>query len=73
MLENLRAVYRAAARLADLEWVLRMRLELPGAGDAVVAELGEVLAAQGRWLQGAELLQARGLGRAARALRSRLN
>jgi regulator of sirC expression with transglutaminase-like and TPR domain len=73
ILENLRAVYRAAARLADLEWVLRMRLELPGAGDAVVAELGEVLAAQGRWLQGAELLQARGLGRAARALRSRLN
>ncbi len=73
MLENLRAVYRTAGRLADLEWVLRMRLELPGAGSVQVAELAEVLAAQGRWLQGAELLEARGLDQAARALRARLN
>ena len=73
MLENLRGVYRAAGQLADLEWVLRMRLELPGAGGALVAELGEVLAAQGRWVQGAQLLEARGFDRAARALRARLN
>ncbi len=73
MLENLRAVYRAAGELADLEWVLRMRLELPDAGSAQLTELGEVLAAQGRWLEGAKLLEERGLEGAARALRARLN
>lgn len=59
MLENLRAVYGARRRAADLEWVLRMRLLLPGVRLADVLELGEALGDQGRWLEGAKLLEDR--------------
>lgn len=59
MLENLRAVYGARRRAADLEWVLRMRLLLPGVRLVDVLELGEALGDQGRWLEGAKLLEDR--------------
>lgn len=83
MLENLRGVYRERARAADLEWVLRMRLALPGTGLAEVLELAAALGDQGRWLEGARLLEehlpdasavgAERLRTAARALRAHLN
>ncbi|HVL85487.1 MAG TPA: transglutaminase-like domain-containing protein [Pseudonocardia sp.] len=85
MLENLRGIYRARRRPADLEWVLRMRLALPGAGPAELIELGTALGEQGRWLDGARLLEAHAavapesppeveqLRTAARSLRAHLN
>ncbi|HXV93459.1 MAG TPA: transglutaminase-like domain-containing protein, partial [Pseudonocardia sp.] len=57
MLENLRGVYRARRRPRDREWVLRMRLTLPGAGVGELLELAEVLGETGRWLDGARLLE----------------
>lgn len=59
MLENLRAVYGARRRPGDLEWVLRMRLLLPGVRLTDLLELGEALGDQGRWLEGAKLLEDR--------------
>jgi regulator of sirC expression with transglutaminase-like and TPR domain len=83
MLENLRAVFRARNRPADLEWVLRMRLALPGTELTEVLELAGALGGQARWRDGAQLLQrrlpdadpeqARRLRAAARALLARLN
>lgn len=83
MLENLRAIYRARRRPADLEWVLRMRLLLPGVRLADVLELGTALGDQGRWLDGAKLLEQRigaasdahagQLRTAAKSLRAHLN
>ncbi|SDF85623.1 transglutaminase-like domain-containing protein [Pseudonocardia oroxyli] len=57
MLENLRAAQRRRGGPADREWVLRMRLALRSDADALV-ELGEVLAAQARWDEGARLIAA---------------
>ena len=82
ILENLRVVYRGLRRPADLEWVLRMRLALPGVGAAEIVELGQAMGQQGRWLDGARLLEsqvakwpqhAEVLGQASRALRAHLN
>jgi len=82
MLANLRAIYRASGSASDLEWVLRMRLALPQPSVAEIIELGEALAAQGRFLEGASELAARAasapadaavLQAAAGALRARLN
>ena len=83
MLENLRGVYRERVRPADLEWVLRMRLALPGTGLPEVLELATALGDQGRWQEGARLLEERipdasavgaeRLRNAARALRAHLN
>lgn len=83
MLENLRTIYRARRRPADLEWVLRMRLALPGAGTAERLELAEALGAQARWIEGAQILerfaegtgarQAEKLTLMARSLRANLN
>lgn len=82
ILENLRAVYRQTARASDVEWVLRMRLALPGAGAAEVLELGSAMGQQGRWIEGATLLESRApdfpphtraLTYAARGLRAHLN
>lgn len=81
ILENLRGVYRAG-RPADLEWVLRMRLVLPGAGAEEAIELGEAMGRQGKWLDAAALLEstvdrwpqyAEQLTRTARSLRAHLN
>jgi Transglutaminase-like superfamily len=83
MLENLRGVYRTRRRPADLEWVLRMRLALPGAGLPERMELADALGAQARWVEGAQILerfaqgaeakQAERLQNAARSLRANLN
>jgi regulator of sirC expression with transglutaminase-like and TPR domain len=83
MLENLRGVYRSQRRAADLEWVLQMRLALPGAGLTEVLELAGALGDQARWLDGARLLEqhtegaapanAERLRTAARSLRAHLN
>jgi regulator of sirC expression with transglutaminase-like and TPR domain len=83
MLSNLRLVYASRRWPGDLEWVLRMRLALPGAGLRELLELGAALGDQGRWLEGARLLEehlpdaspvgAERLRTAARALRAHLN
>lgn len=82
ILQNLRVVYRRNARPSDVEWVLRMRLALPGAGAAEVLELGSAMGQQGRFLDGAALLEsyaadfpphAEALTYAARGLRAHLN
>ncbi|MDP8970928.1 MAG: transglutaminase-like domain-containing protein [Actinomycetota bacterium] len=82
MLANLRGIYLRRGSAADLEWVLRMRLELPEVPSSEVGELGRVLAAQGKFLEGAVMLERRApahphlsgtLRATARALRARLN
>jgi regulator of sirC expression with transglutaminase-like and TPR domain len=82
ILQNLRAIYRTSRRYADLEWVLRMRLALPGAGTGELIELGHAMGRQGRFLDGARFLETRlrerpadseTLERAAKALRANLN
>lgn len=56
ILQNLRQVYRRLGRAADLEWVLRMRLVLPGVRPEDLIELARTLAQQGRHLDGARFL-----------------
>lgn len=58
MLENLRSVFRQLRRPAASEWVLRMRLQLPGAGLGEQVELAQALGGQGRWDEGARILEA---------------
>lgn len=82
ILQNLRTIYRGLGRPADLEWVLRMRLALPGIGAQELIELGQALGVQGRFLEGARFLEsqitqwpqyAELLEYAARSLRAQLN
>jgi regulator of sirC expression with transglutaminase-like and TPR domain len=82
ILENLRTVYRGLGRPGDLEWVLRMRLALPGVGAQELVELGHTLAQQGHFLDGAKFLEsqvtkwpqhAELLESTARGLRAQLN
>jgi regulator of sirC expression with transglutaminase-like and TPR domain len=83
MLENLRGSYRARRRPQDLEWVLRMRLLLPGVRPADVLELGAALGELAGWTAGAARLGLRAAGApaqhaerlraAARGLRAHLN
>lgn len=82
ILQNLRTVYRNLGRPADLEWVLRMRLALPGVGAQDLIELGQTLGQQGHFLDGARFLEsqiaewpqhAELLEYAARSLRAQLN
>jgi hypothetical protein len=85
MLENLRTVFRSRTRPRDLEWVLRMRMLLPAADGGLTdaMELAEALGDQGRWSEGAQLLEERAatttapraerLRTAARMLRANLN
>ncbi|MBV8542585.1 MAG: transglutaminase family protein [Pseudonocardiales bacterium] len=82
ILQNLRTAYRDLGRPADLEWVLRMRLALPGVGSQELIELGHTLGRQGRFLEGAKFLEsqisqwpqhAELLEYAARSLRAQLN
>ncbi|MHA6796923.1 transglutaminase family protein [Pseudonocardia bannensis] len=56
MLENLRSIYRERGRHADLEWVLRMRLALRHEGPPLIIELARTQGEQGRWLDGARLI-----------------
>lgn len=83
MLENLRSIYRSRRQPAQLEWVVRMRIALPGSRLADLLELAEALGEQARWLDGARLLEnevpeaapgrAEQLRNAARSLRAHLN
>ncbi len=82
ILENLRVAYRRLGQPADLEWVLRMRLALPGAGAPELIELGNALGRQGRFRDGAMFLEsqipqwpqhAELLEQTARGLRAQLN
>lgn len=82
ILANLRAVYRRRGQVADLTWVLQMRMALPGVRAADVAELGVALGGSGQWLDGARLLESRAeefpaeterMRLAARSLRAHLN
>jgi hypothetical protein len=83
MLENLRSVFRMLRRPACTEWVVRMRMHLPGAGLGEQVELAQALGAQGKWLAGAQVLEALveeaepeiadRLTLAARSLRANLN
>lgn len=60
MLENLRGVYGRRRRPADLEWVLRMRLAVPGAPETAIpllVELADALGKQARWPEAATLLR----------------
>jgi regulator of sirC expression with transglutaminase-like and TPR domain len=81
-LENLRMVYRGLGQPADLEWVLRMRLALPGVGAQELIELGRTLGQLGRFRDGATFLEsqiprwpqhAELLEHSARSLRAQLN
>ena len=83
MLENLRGAFRLLRRPAGTEWVLRMRLALPGAGLAEKMELAQALGSQAKWVEGARILKeqaeqaqpelAESLGLAARSLMANLN
>ncbi|MGH3979698.1 MAG: SirB1 family protein [Pseudonocardiaceae bacterium] len=82
ILQNLRVVYRSLGRPADLEWVLRMRLALPGVGAEDLLELGGAIGRQGRFIDAARFLEsqvdewpqhAEILGHAARSMRAQLN
>jgi regulator of sirC expression with transglutaminase-like and TPR domain len=78
MLANLAAIYRNQHSSVDLEWVLRMRLSIPGAARELAVELGESLASRGRFRAGAAEIEDRAgdddaLLAAAGALRARLN
>jgi hypothetical protein len=76
VLANLAGAYRRAGDRRSLCWVLRLRLELPGATPQERRELGVLLGASGRFDEGAVVLEAsthdRDLEAAAR-LRARLN
>jgi regulator of sirC expression with transglutaminase-like and TPR domain len=82
ILQNLRTAYRDLGRPADLEWVLRMRLALPGVGAQELIELGYTFGRLGHFLDGAKFLEsqipkwpqhAELLEHAARSLRAQLN
>jgi len=82
MLKNLSLIYRSRGEPANVEWVARLRLAIPGAAAAAALELARAMAAQGRLLEAAAELEGRAEGAgartpdllvAARALRSRLN
>lgn len=57
MLANLRGVHRARGELAQLGWVLRMRLGLPGVSAAEVAELAGVRGRRAAYGEAAALLE----------------
>lgn len=71
MLNNLRGIHRARGDLAELGWVLRMRLGLPGVTAVEVAELAEVRGRRAAFREAADLLEewAPKLPREAEALR----
>jgi regulator of sirC expression with transglutaminase-like and TPR domain len=71
MLTNLRGIHRSRGALAELGWVLRMRLGLPGVSAVEVAELAEVRGRRAAFREAATLLDewAEVLPRDAEALR----
>jgi regulator of sirC expression with transglutaminase-like and TPR domain len=59
MLTNLADIYRRKGRLEDLEWVQRMRLEIPEVDREEVLSLAETLSAMGRFAEAAIELESR--------------
>ena len=59
MLTNLAGIYREQARFDCLEWVLRMRLEIPEVEREEALGLAETLAAMGRYQEAAVELESR--------------
>ena len=57
MLNNLKAVYAARGRVAGLEWVLRLRVALPGTPPAERRDWARVLGATGRFAEAATELE----------------
>lgn len=82
MLNNLMSIYTAQGRMADLEWVLRLRVALPGATSVERRDWARVLGATGRFADAATELERLvdvlpthedALRREALAFRARLN
>ena len=76
VLNNLANAYRRGGDKADLVWTLALRLALPGVTARERRELAVLLGAVGRFVEGAEVLEATGDAadhQAARRLRARLN
>jgi len=82
ILNNLMSIYTAQGRMADMEWVLRLRAALPGATSAERRDWARVLGATGSFVDAATELEAlvdvlpaheEALRREAMALRARLN
>lgn len=82
ILNNLKAIYRARSDGSSLEWVTRMRMSIPEIGPMEVVDLGQALAMQGEFQQGAEQIArvadshpsvAEQLRMAALAIKARLN
>lgn len=82
MLRNLGEVYRLNADPANLEWVIRMQLAIPGMPGTGAVELAQAVAAQGRVLEASRELEERARSDAelapslvavARGLRAQLN
>jgi regulator of sirC expression with transglutaminase-like and TPR domain len=82
MLVNLKSIFSSRGDALDLEWVIRMRLALPGVPRAEAVELGEALARQGRVREAAREVERYAerhpemesvFRAAARGLRARLN
>ncbi|HEY8202009.1 MAG TPA: transglutaminase family protein [Actinomycetota bacterium] len=59
MLMNLASIYRHKGRFEDLEWVLRMRLEIPEVEREEALSLAETLSAMGRFDEAAIELESR--------------
>ncbi|GLZ45930.1 hypothetical protein Acsp06_21150 [Actinomycetospora sp. NBRC 106375] len=57
MLANLRGIHRSRGDLAELGWVLRMRLALPGVTAVEVAELAEIRGRRAAYREAADLLE----------------
>ena len=83
MLANLRGIFAAAGDRRSLQWVLRLRLEIPGVPPEERAELAALLAAGGRFGEAADELGTLATliggelgdeyGRSAERFRARLN
>ncbi len=82
MLNNLTSIYTARGRMADLEWVLRLRVSLPGATSVERRDWARLLGATGRFIDAATELEGlveilpthqEALQREALAFRARLN
>jgi regulator of sirC expression with transglutaminase-like and TPR domain len=82
ILLNLARIYRMNAEPINLEWVMRLRIVIPGVPASEALQLARAVAAQGRLREAAEELEARAEGDeelaetflpAARTLRAQLN
>jgi hypothetical protein len=57
MLNNLKSIYAARGQVAGLEWVLRLRVALPGSSPLERRDWARVLGAGGRFVEAATELE----------------